>query len=48
MAFRKFMKVERVEAVLKDDAEAIRKMVKKAGVKSAGELTDEQKRNLPR
>ncbi len=46
MAFRKFMKVERVEAVQKDDAEAIRKVVKEAGVKSVGELTDQQKRNL--
>ena len=46
MAFRKFMKVEKVEAVKKDDAEAIRKLVKEAGVKSASDLTAEQKRAI--
>ena len=47
MAFRKFMKVEKVEAVQKNDAETIRKVVKQAGVKSVSELSDAQRRNLP-
>lgn len=47
MAFRKFMKVEKVEAVLKNDAEAIRKVVKTAGKKSAAQLTDEERQKLP-
>ena len=46
MAMRKYMKVEKVEAVEKQDSEAIRKIVKEAGVNSASQLTDEQRRNL--
>lgn len=46
MAFRKYMKVERVEAVLKNESENIRKLVKKAGKRSAADLTDEQRKGL--
>jgi hypothetical protein len=40
------MKVEHVEAVQKDDAEAIRNVVKTAGAKSVAELTEAQKKAL--
>lgn len=46
MAFTKYMKVERVQAVIKDEAESIRKLVKTAGKKSAADLTDEQRKGL--
>lgn len=48
MSFTKYMKVERVTNILtKDEGNEIRKVVKTAGVKSAADLTDEQRKNLP-
>ncbi len=46
MAFQKYQKAEKTEVVAKDDSEAIRKIVKEAGVKSAADLTDEQRAKL--
>ena len=48
MAFRKFQKAESVKPVDEAEGKAIRKVVKEAGVKSASQLTDAQRRNLPR
>ena len=49
MSFKKYMHVEKVTNVLKrDDSTKIRKLVKEAGKTSAADLTDEQRRSLPR
>lgn len=46
MAFKKYQSAEKVQPVQKDESEAIRTVVKEAGVKSASELTDEQRQWL--
>jgi hypothetical protein len=47
MAFRKTMKAEKIQTVEKDKSEEIRTIVKSAGVTSASQLNDEQRRSLP-
>jgi len=48
MAFKKYQSVEKIQVVQKDESEAIRAVVKEAGVKSVSDLTDAQKANLGR
>lgn len=48
MAFRKTQSAEAVRVVDEAEGKAIRKVVKEAGVKSASQLTDAQRKQLPR
>lgn len=47
MAFRKYMRAEKVEAESPEGNKAINRYVRKTGKKSASQLTDEERRGLP-
>jgi ribosomal protein S18 len=47
MAFRKYMRAEKVEAADSKENAAIRQYVRKQGKVSASQLTDEERRGLP-